>query len=115
MSVVGSGVLPDGFSLQLTGDTDFVFEHVTLEPGATTGWHSHPGPLLVVVRSGTLTHDAQDRSRRVFGAGEAFVELPGAGNAHCGHNLGDVPVELEVLFLAPRTPEQTPRIMTCSA
>lgn len=28
---------------------------LTLAPGGTTGWHSHPGPSVVVLTSGTLT------------------------------------------------------------
>jgi quercetin dioxygenase-like cupin family protein len=113
--VVGSGVLPDGFRLQTTGETGFVFEEVTLDPGASTGWHSHPGPLLVVVRSGTLTHEARGRSIRTFVAGQAFIELPGSGNEHCGRNLGDEPVTLEVLFIAPGTSGQGLDVLACSA
>src|SRR5438309_1829372 len=52
VAVIGRGVLPHGFRLHAAGETDFVFQEVTLDPGASTGWHSHPGPLLVVVRSG---------------------------------------------------------------
>lgn len=113
--LIARGVLPHGLRLYLSGETDFVFEHVTLEPGSTTGWHSHPGPLLVVVRSGTLTHDARGRDTRTFTAGEAFVELPGAGNEHCGRNLGAEPVELDVLFIAPGRGDARADVLACTA
>ena len=41
------------------GATDVhVLENI-IAPGGTFGWHSHPGPSLVVVKSGTLSvyHD----------------------------------------------------------
>jgi quercetin dioxygenase-like cupin family protein len=115
VSIVGSGVLPHGFRLHAAGETGFVFQEVTLDPGASTGWHSHPGPLLVVVRSGLLTHEARGRTVREFGPGEAFIELPGAGNEHCGRNLGDEPVKLEVLFIAPGATGRPLDVLACSA
>jgi hypothetical protein len=37
------------------GATDvYVLENV-IAPGGTFGWHSHPGPSLVIVKSGTLS------------------------------------------------------------
>jgi quercetin dioxygenase-like cupin family protein len=115
VTLIGRGVLPHGLRLHLSGETDFVFEQVTLEPGASTGWHSHPGPLLVVVRSGTLTHDACGRATRTFREGDAFVELPGAGNEHCGRNLGTEPVTLDVLSIAPSGSAAQTEVLTCSA
>src|SRR5438309_1829371 len=63
---------------------------------------------------GCLTHEARGRTIRRFGAGEAFIELPGTGNEHCGCNLGDEPVKLEVLFIAP-CGEHRAEVLTCSA
>jgi hypothetical protein len=35
----------------------------TVDPGADSGWHSHPGPSLVIVKSGAATvYDADDPS-----------------------------------------------------
>jgi quercetin dioxygenase-like cupin family protein len=111
---IGRGILPYGFRLHSAGKTSFVFREITLEAGASTGWHSHTGPLLVVVRSGSLTHDARGRATRTYGAGEAFIELPGAGNEHCGRNLGADPVKLEVLFIEGS--ETAPaEVLACSA
>jgi quercetin dioxygenase-like cupin family protein len=48
----------------------------TLEPGGYTGWHGHPGPSIVIVKSGTLTLIEQHRDACVehsFGPGKAFV------------------------------------------
>ena len=53
---------------------DFTVAHLTFAPGGTTGWHVHPGPVLVVVKSGTITKYAADCSATRFTAGRAFVE-----------------------------------------
>src|SRR5262245_24908431 len=35
-------------------------QEVTIAPGGTTGWHSHPGPVVVVVKAGALTYVRED-------------------------------------------------------
>jgi hypothetical protein len=52
--------------LEVQGATDFVEQDVMLAPGGFSGWHSHPGPVLITVKSGTAT-------------GSAFIE---PANAH---------------------------------
>src|SRR3954467_534049 len=44
-----------GLKLHARRPTDVALVRARLEPGGTTGWHGHPGPSLVVVKSGTLT------------------------------------------------------------
>ena len=34
---------------------DTVMQQMVLGPGGRTGWHTHPGPAVVLVRSGTLS------------------------------------------------------------
>ena len=36
-------------------DSDLYVLQNTIAPGGTFGWHSHPGPSLVIVKSGTAT------------------------------------------------------------
>jgi quercetin dioxygenase-like cupin family protein len=69
---------------------DVVVQEVTIGPGGTTGWHSHPGPVVVVVKQGTLTYVREKGGECVdtaFPAGTAFVD-PGQGHAHTAFNLG---------------------------
>src|SRR5688572_27711769 len=42
------------------GDETVVYT-ATMAPGATSGWHRHPGAILVLVKSGTLTTYGLDR------------------------------------------------------
>jgi oxalate decarboxylase/phosphoglucose isomerase-like protein (cupin superfamily) len=65
-------------------------QEVTIAPGGTTGWHSHPGPVVVVVKQGTLTYIRADGgvcTSTPYPAGTAFVD-PGQGHAHTAFNLG---------------------------
>jgi len=62
--------------LNVEGATDFVQEDVMLSPGGFTGWHSHPGPVLITVKSGTATwySDNPSCTAIVYGTGSAFIE-----------------------------------------
>src|SRR5262245_56376404 len=40
-----------GVHLKALGSTDLVTQHLTIAPGGNTGWHSHPGPVLVTVKT----------------------------------------------------------------
>ncbi|MFI6449592.1 cupin domain-containing protein [Kitasatospora sp. NPDC050543] len=74
---------------------------VTLAPGASTGWHYHPGRVDVIVLSGTLTRTLADGTVEVSEAGQTLVEQAGPGFVHVGRNHGDVPVVLVASYDAP--------------
>ena len=82
---------------------DVADQTITIQPGGHTGWHSHPGPALVVIKSGTFTlYDGDDPSctPHVFDTGSAFVDR-GGGHVHIGRNEGTTAVELSVTYLLP--------------
>jgi len=80
---------------------------VTLEPGARTGWHRHPVPLVAYMLEGELTVAYQDHGERVYRAGDALVEA--IETPHEGHNSGDAAARLLVVFIgAEGTPNTTP-------
>jgi len=87
------------------GRTDVTFRTVTVEPGGSTGWHTHRGQLIVVVKSGTLTRTLDDCSVEVTPAGSSFVEPSGARHRHIGRNLGSEPVVLWATYLLPEGSE----------
>ena len=69
---------------------EVVMQEITIAPGGTTGWHSHPGPVVVVVKTGTLTYIRESGGECVatpYAAGTAFVDS-GQGHAHTAFNLG---------------------------
>ena len=51
----------------------------TIVPGGSSGWHSHPGIVLVTVKVGTVTFYSADCSFNVYPAGTSFVEREGDG------------------------------------
>ncbi len=65
-----------------------VIQQVIVGPGGSTGWHSHPGPVIVLIKSGALAYyDSEDPTctPRVYTAGEAFID-PGQGHVHLARN-----------------------------
>jgi len=65
-----------------------VFQEVDLAPGGFTGSHTHRGPLLVVVKTGTLTHLDARCDVQTYAEGQAFIEPAGKEHVHMGQNLG---------------------------
>ncbi|MFJ8886356.1 cupin domain-containing protein [Streptomyces sp. NPDC102402] len=87
------------------GRTDVTFRKITVAPGGSTGWHTHSGQLIVVVKSGTLTRTLADCSVEATPAGTSFIEPSGARHRHIGRNLGTEPVVLWVTYLLPEGSE----------
>jgi hypothetical protein len=90
--------------------TDFVTQTITIAAGGTTGWHSHPGPVLVTVKSGSLTVVyANDSSCEgtTYTAGQSFIDF-GKANIHTALNKGPVPTELWATYIVPGAAGTTP-------
>lgn len=76
-----------------------VMQTIVIGPDGHTGWHSHPGPVVVLVKSGELTlYSADDCTGRTYTMGQAFIDQ-GQGHAHIGRNLSaGVNTELWVTY-----------------
>jgi quercetin dioxygenase-like cupin family protein len=74
--------------------TDLIFQ-----PGGTTGWHTHPGPVVVVVKSGALTEIHSDGCMTVHPAGSGFFEQ--ANEVHNVVNQTGGVTEVYATFLSP--------------
>jgi hypothetical protein len=64
----------DGVKLRTHGSTDHAVQEVNFTAGSTSGWHRHPGVVLVTLKSGTLVRYHSDCSRETFTAGQSFFE-----------------------------------------
>jgi quercetin dioxygenase-like cupin family protein len=74
----------------------------TIAPGGTFGWHRHPGPSLVIVKSGTASlYLATDPACRpqVVPAGSGFVDQ--GQDVHVVRNEGSVDLVTVVVSLVP--------------
>jgi hypothetical protein len=70
------------------GDADVFVQHFSLAANGATPWHTHPGPVIVTVVSGTLNYQREEghgRKRRCettpYTAGNGFLD-PGFGHIH---------------------------------
>lgn len=73
---------------------DMVIQRIQVEPGGFTGWHTHHGPVVVLVQSGEFSvYQANDPNCTAYryGPNESFVD-PGQGNVHGARNEGAVPM-----------------------
>ncbi|MFC5639127.1 cupin domain-containing protein [Streptomyces bullii] len=101
-TVLAQGTSAGSLKIKAKGPTDVIFRSLTIAPGGSTGWHYHPGQVIAVVKSGTLTRTLQDCSVETTPAGGSFVEPAGSHHIHIGRNLGTQPVELYVTYLVPQ-------------
>jgi quercetin dioxygenase-like cupin family protein len=100
-TILSRGTTAEDLRIRTKHPTDFVFARVTLQPDGYTGWHTHPGPLLVVVEAGTLTRYDGDCVARAYTAGQAFVEPAGRRHVHMGVNKTSAPVVLDITYVVP--------------
>ena len=79
---------------------------LTLAHGDVAGWHTHPGPVYVIVSKGTIVEDHGCGSTTERAAGSAFFE--DTGQVHNVANLGGEAAKLYVVQIVPlNTPDLT--------
>jgi mannose-6-phosphate isomerase-like protein (cupin superfamily) len=83
--------------------TDVYVVTNTVLPGGNSGWHTHSGPSLVLVKAGTATvYDGGDPTCTpvTYPTGTGFVD-PGGGHVHMVRNAGNVQLELVAFQMIP--------------
>jgi|SRR5215204_2056756 len=100
----------DGIKVEsVPGSADVAIVKVVLEPGGSTGWHHHPGVVLVPVKAGAVTEYDAECHKTVYKAGKGFFESN--GEVHLVRNEGNVDAVLYATFLIPtETPPEEPTI-----
>ena len=95
--------------LQTSGPIEVAVQRIVAQPGATFGWHSHPGPTLVTVLSGTISfYHAEDCTTRIqYTAGSTFSNLP--DEIHLARNEGTVPLVVYASYFVPLRSPAIPR------
>lgn len=97
----------DRVKFQTKGPADVRVQKLEFGAGAYTGWHHHPGVVIVTVASGLITTVQADCSTKTYGVGSGngsvFVE---------GH---DTPMEARsadggVVYATYVAPDATPRV-----
>ena len=105
-----------GVQIKARDNTDIAVADIVVVPGGTSGWHSHPGPVLVVVKTGAITfysvrahgddenenghhRDDPDCSRTVHPAGTAFIEA--GGHVVLAKNEGSTDATVTATYFVP--------------
>jgi quercetin dioxygenase-like cupin family protein len=99
---LAAALVPGPIDIDRRHLSNVVSVRIDFRAGDTTGWHSHPGPVLVQVVSGavTLRHAAHGRClSQVVRAGHGFFEAPGA--VHVAENPRPAPAVLYATFVLP--------------
>jgi quercetin dioxygenase-like cupin family protein len=77
--LLGRGTYMSQGTLPLETGKDIVVSKITVLPGGSSGWHSHPGGAIAIVQQGELTLYESVGNHcvvTVYTAGQTFVERP---------------------------------------
>ena len=93
----------DGIKLKTKRPTDVRVQTITFNPGGRTGWHHHPGVVVVTVQSGEVTVVDSRCRAKVYGPnspkGSAFTE---SGREPMEvRNLSGAPATVYAMLIAP--------------
>ena len=81
---------------------DVAVQSIVFQPGAQSGWHSHPGPVFISVVEGEMTFyesDDPDCEPIVRRAGEGYLDV--GDHAHIARNETGEPATNVVTYFAP--------------
>jgi len=96
-----------GVHLKTKGSVDVATQQIVMEGGGSTGWHSHPGPVVVTVKSGALRliyADDPTCEGTVYEAGDSFIDR-GDAVTHIARNVSPTAqVEFWATYLVPGAP-----------
>jgi quercetin dioxygenase-like cupin family protein len=79
-----------------TGPSNFIVQDASYNPGGHTGWHSHPGILLISVTEGSLEWYDSQCLKHVYNAGDTITENT---SVHYFRNVGTVNVRVMVTYV----------------
>jgi hypothetical protein len=92
---------PVDFEAKAKSYVDVVVRTHDYAVGGSTGWHTHPGPVLITVVQGQVTfYEADDPTctPQVVAAGQGYVDT---GRGHLGRNESGLPAKDVTVILAP--------------
>jgi quercetin dioxygenase-like cupin family protein len=94
-----------GVQINTRGPRDTLVARLDFADGGTTGWHTHPGPVIVAVASGTIVLHHPTRNggcaTETFGPGTGFIEE--GGDVHEATASGGAAVVYTTFLASPGT------------
>ena len=85
--------------LEDKGQSEFFFQDLVVGPGGYTGWHSHPGILLITVKEGSVEFYDKDCAKHTYAAGQSFTE---GAEPHAAMNRGTGNARLLVAYIVKK-------------
>jgi quercetin dioxygenase-like cupin family protein len=82
--------------LLTSGPTAFIVQDVSYFPGGHTGWHSHPGILLVTVTEGSIEWYNSNCEKTVYNVGDSLTENT---ETHYFRNVGSANARVMVTYV----------------
>ena len=113
-TLVGRATFDEEFKVKRTGPDDWEVEvetkpsldiavqTITFAPGGQSGWHSHPGPVFISVKEGTMTfYESDDPNCEpiVRSKGQGYLDT--GEHAHIARNETAEPAINVVTYFAP--------------
>ena len=93
----------DRVKFQTKDPTNVRVARIDIAPGGRSGWHHHPGIVIITVAQGAVTFTHSDCSSKTYGPGQpdgaVFVE--GGDEPAEASNQGTTPVISYATFIAP--------------
>src|SRR5262245_55577259 len=96
---LAGGFSPDRLRINAKGPSEILQAKIVVQPGGDTGWHTHPGPVIVVVKTGAITEFHGNGCVSVHPAGTVCVESE--GEVHRVINQSSVVSESYATFILP--------------
>jgi len=87
--------------VQTKGPVDVVVVDVTFGPSASAGWHSHPGPVFVVIKTGTLSVWMDDCVKHTYSPGQSFFEAGSVSNMLVKNENATTAATVVATFIVP--------------
>jgi len=91
----------DSWSVHLEdkGESEFAFQDLVVAPDGYTGWHRHPGVLLITVKEGAVDYYDKECAKHTYVAGQSFTE---GGEPHAAMNRGTSNARLLVAYIVKK-------------
>ncbi len=104
IDVMTNAFKPHKVKIDTKGVSDVYITRNAIAAGGHSGWHTHPGPSLIIVTAGEITAyrgDDPSCTPTRYRAGDGFVD-PGDGQVHILRNESDAPAETVAFQIIPK-------------
>ena len=100
----------DRIKFQTKGPTDVRIQKLTFAAGAYSGWHHHPGFIIVAVKTGLVTLSQSDCSSKSYGPGSSNGAVFVEGHDDAQQATSAAGAEVYVTYVAPSADPRVFRI-----